>query len=701
MQKTPRWLITAFVCFLTSFSFAQSLSNYATYSLEVTPFRTPFGNILTEKDIDLNFNNLTQVAENGELYIRVDFTRGLKSNYLLQTAIPGTGFAYRIDYTMPKYRVSIIDNNGQLLLQKNYGGEKRAALFGEFESIGSIEDLKFEWEANRAEFYARLESQPEELPKQEMDEELKVAILKKANEAATGVPIAANTTPTIQPVITEEPTQLVAQDGRKRPDSRPNKANVNIYRRPDPKRTKVEDPSEPKLSSTSEQLFNLNGFIEVDACSKYSYQLKNIHPYATLTVFMQDKPEDELDEIILGAGETKFFSGLPHKFSWLKATYLRDDFQGDRIDIKENLNLITTDENQPRIVTTLLDQFFAQVKPNIVFVPKFDDKTDEVMDYVPENNVWQAQLKDFLNKQTTTSLTKGEANKIARETEQLLIIKALRTISEKVEQNLESEDEQKLIYPIIKASDNFRSVTPLLAFEYSQSAFLKEGVSLFWNQQQAHRASISFRLPFEWQINKRKTGSFSTLNVKASFESIRLDFNQDQFQAYAIDPQSAFQEFEQVLPEEQFSIQATQLSAGLSWKFYFPLPIIEIEGGAFFSHQTRLLWGEDQGQFPRTLFSPENEIIADVADLSSFRPYFGAKIAIPFYFSGYKFDCESSLRNIHLFAGIRMYPVDFTENNKYNLAIRDAADIDFIPIPLQEGKSKFLMHLMIGGGVEF
>lgn len=118
---------------------------------------------------------------------------------------------------------------------------------------------------------------------------------------------------------------------------------------------------------------------------------------------------------------------------------------------------------------------------------------------------------------------------------------------------------------------------------------------------------------------------------------------------------------------------------------------------------TKLVYygGEDQGQFPRTLFSPENEIISNVADLSSFRPYFGAKVAIPFYFSGYKFDCESSLRNIHLFAGIRMYPIDFTENGNYNLAIRDAADIDFIPIPLQEGKSKFLMHLMIGGGIEF
>ncbi len=700
MEKTPRWLITALVCFLASLSFAQSLSNYSTYSLEVTPFRTPYGNILTQKDIDLQFNQLTQVAENGDLYIRVDFIRGLKSNYLLQTAIPGTGFAYRIDYTMPKYRVSIIDNNGSLLLQKNYGGEKRAALFGEFESIASVEDLKFEWEANREAFYARLESQPEELPQQEMDEELQIAILQKAQEVVTETPIADNTNAPAQPAI-EEPTQPATQDGRKRPESRPSKANVNIYRRPDPKRTKVEDPSEPTLSPNGQQFFDLNGFIEVDACSKYSYQLKNIHPYATLTVFMQNKPEQDLEEVILSAGETKFFSGLPHKLAWIKATYLKDDFQGDQIDLKENLNLIATDDTKPRIVTTLLDQFFAQVKPSILFVPKYDNKTDEVMDYVPENNVWQAQLKDFLAKQTTTNLTKGEANKIARETEEFLKVKALRSISENIEQKLDSEDQQKLIYPIIKASDNFRSITPLLAFEYSQSAFLNEGVSEFWNEQQAHRASLSFRLPFEWQINKRKTGSFSTLNVKASFESIRLDFNQDQFQAFAIDPEGAFQEFEQVLPEEQFSIQATQLSAGLSWKFYFPLPIVEIEGGAFYSHQTRLLWGEDQGQFPRSIFSPENEIIPDVVDLSSFRPYFGVKVAIPFYFSGYKFDCESTYQNVHLFVGLRMYPIDFTENNNYNVAIRDAADIDFIPIPLQQGQSDFLLHLMIGGGVEF
>lgn len=699
MTKSPHWLFTAVICFMSTLSFTQvSLSNYATYSLEVLPYKSQYGNILTEKDIDLTFSNLTRVSENGDLYIRVEFIRGLKSNYLLQTAIPGTGFAYRIDYRMPRYKVSIVDENGILVLQKIYGGEKRNALFGEFESISSVEDLKFEWETNRDEFYAKLESQPEEIPEQKMDEELLVAIQGKAQEMTMDKP----STPIDEPPtpVIPEPTEPVAQETRKKPESRPSKANVNIYKRPDKKKTKVADPSEPKLSPSSEQIYDLNGFIEVDACSKYSYQLRNKHPFATMTVYIQDKPENDPEELILTPGETKFMSGLPHRHAWIVATYQRGDFQEDQIVAKEDLNMIASDDTNPRIVTDLLDQFFAEVKPQILFAPKFNDNTDEVADYVPENKFWQEQLKAYLA-QKNTSLTKGEQNKIARETEKLLAIKAIRSISERIEQNIDSEDQQKLIYPIIKASKNFRNVTPFIALEYSQSAFLNKGISEFWNTQQAHRASISFRLPVEWQLSKRKSGAFSTLNIKASFESIRLDFNQSEFQAYAIDPGNNFPDPEPVLEGDQFAIQATQLSAGLAWKLYFPLPILEIEGGAFFSHKTRLLWGQDQGQFPRSLFSPENEIITDVVDLSSFRPYFGAKIGIPFYLSGYKFNCDSNLRNAHVFAGFRMYPVDFSKNDNYNIFIRDAADIDFIPIPLENGQSKFLMHLMVGGAVEF
>ena len=704
MKKTPRFLVTVFICFLSTFLFAQvSLSNYSTYTLDVVPFKSQYDNILTEKDIDLTFTNLTRVEENGDLFIRVNFVLGLKSNYLLQTAIPGTGFAYRIDYQMPMYRVSIIDKNGILLLQKMYGGEKRNAIYGEEESIGSIEDLKFEWETSREEFYAELERQPEELPQQEMFEEIRVAVLNKAQELATenGTAIATgiDTSPVAETPIVAAEEQT--QETRKRPESRPNKSNVNIYRRPDPKRTKEEDPSEPKLSTTSEQIFDLNGFLSVDACSKFSYQITNNHPFATLTMLIQDDPTKESDEYILGPGETKFFKGLPDKNAWVKALYEKGDFQEDQINIKEELNLIATDVDKPRVVTTLLDQFFEQVKPSIVFAPKFNSDTDEVTDYEPENNFWQEQLRAFLAQQTYTSLTKGEQNKIARETVRLLKVRALRTISETVEADLDDEAQQKLIYPLIKGSKNFKNITPLLAFEYSQSAFINEGINEFWNQQRNYRASVSFRLPFEWQLGRRKTGAYSTLNIKASFESLLFDFNQDEFQAYVIDPEGTFLEPEQVLPEEQLSIQTTHLSAGLAWKFYFPVPIVEIEGGAFYSHSTRLLWGTDQGQFPRRLFSPENEIIPDVVDLSSFRPYVGAKIGLPLYLSGYKFDCNSSLRNIHLFAGVRIFPVNFSMNENYDVFIRDAADIDFIPVPLQDGQSEFLFHLMLGGAFEF
>ncbi|MEM6321825.1 MAG: hypothetical protein AAF960_29460 [Bacteroidota bacterium] len=698
MKKTPRWLSTVCLCFLAAFSSAQiSLSNYNTYSLEVTPFRTQYGNILTEKDVNLSFKNLTRVEENGDLYIRVDFVDGLKSNYLLQTAIPGTGFAYRVEYRMPTYRVSILDRNGNLILQKMYGGEKRKTLFGEFESISSIEDLKFEWEANRDAFYAKLESKPEEIPTQPMDQELTAAVLAKSQEMATGTtspPVADN------PPVTPEEPETTPTETRKKPNSRPSKANVNIYRRPE-KRKMADDPATPKLSPTSEQIYDLNGFIEVDACSKYSYQIKNIHPLASMTVLLQDDPTNEPEEILLSPNEEKFFSGVPDKSAWLVATYQRGDFQEDQINVKEDLNLIATDENQPRIVTTLLDQFFEEVKPQINVVPQYDNETDEMIGYQPENNVWKKQLRDFLAKQTVSTLTKGEQNKIANETEKLLTIRAIRAISEQIEPKVDDESKQKLIYPIVKASKNFRNTTPFLAVELSRSAFLTEGINEYWNQQTAYRASMSFRLPFEWPLGKRKTGAFSTLNIKASYEVLTLDFNQTDFRAFAIDPENAFMEPEQVFPEEQFALQATQLSAGLAWKFYFPLPIFEIEAGAFYSNQTRLLWGEDQGQFPRSLFNPENAIISNVVDLSSFRPYFGAKVGLPFYFSGYKFDCDSNLKNAHVFAGFRMYPVDFSKNDNYNVFIRDATDIDFIPIPLEDGQSTFLMHLMLGLAVEF
>lgn len=691
MKKLTLLLTSVLVCLISINSSAQvSLSNYSTYNLEVIPFRSDYQNVLTEKDVNLNFNNLTQVADNGDLYIRVSFISGLKSSYLLQTAIPGTGFAYRCAYIMPSYRVSIIDKNGNLILQKIYGGQKQEAVFGEYSSISSPEDLKYEWEANRVAFYQQLESSPEEPIIQEMDEELAIAVQRKAQEIATGE---------VQPTQSEE----VQEAEEERKITHTGKPRTNIYkpnkRNPKPE-NKKDDPSEPKLSTTSEQIFDLNGFIEVAACSKYSYQLLNNHPTATLTVYIQRKPELDAEEVLLGPGEGKFFRGLPHKHAWIIATYLKEDFQGDQILLKEELNLLAGEDNSPRVITDLLDQYFQQIKPHIVFAPVLDNN-DEVIGLESENDQWKNSLKEYLSAQTVASINKSNQTKIVELTEALLSAKALRSVSEKVEKTLDSEDDQKLIYPIIKSSKNFRNVTPLLSVEFSQSlSVIGSGINNFWDKPSNSRASISFRLPFEWQLSRRKSGSYSTVHVKASYESLTLDFNRD-FQAFAIDPESAFEEPEAVIPDEQFAIQTTQLGAGLAWKLYFPLPIVEIEGGAFFSHKTRLLWGQDRGQFPRSVFSPENEIIPDVVNLSSFRPYFGAKIAVPFYFSGYKFDCDSKLSNVQIFAGFRMYPVNFVENTNYKVFIKDAALIDFIPIPLQEGQSKFLMHLTIGGAVEF
>ena len=164
MKKRTLLLSLVCVCVFATISIAQiSLSDYSSYNLEVIPFRTHFGNTLSEKDIDLTFSDLRRVEENGDVHIRIIFLSGLQSNYLLQTAINNIGFAYRVFYKTPSYRVTIIDNKGNLLLQKIYGGEDKEALYGEFLSLSSPEDLKFEWENGREAFYKNLESSEETL----------------------------------------------------------------------------------------------------------------------------------------------------------------------------------------------------------------------------------------------------------------------------------------------------------------------------------------------------------------------------------------------------------------------------------------------------------------------------------------------------------------------------------------------------------
>jgi len=479
---------------------------------------------------------------------------------------------------------------------------------------------------------------------------------------------------------------------------RVNPSKVNVYRRSE---IRTDEPGMPILNTSGPQIFDLNGFIRLEVCSKYSYQIINNHPTSTFTVQVKTGEGQEVRQITLSAGEIKRLNGLPHRQAWLLTTYPKENFEDDQIDLKEQLNLVTDSDLRAQTVTDILDKYFTEKKPQITFVSTFDNGTDEITAYEPKSNQWKNSLDNFLSDQQELNLNRLQQNEIISLTEQLLTARALRSVSKKIEEHPNSEDQQKLIYPIIKKSKNFRRVSPRVSLSYSQSLpFLKEGINTYWHQQKNHQVDLSFRLPLEWQFMKRNSAFFSNLHIRASFESLLLDFNRN-FEAFAINPESVFEEPELVEPSEQFALQTTQLSTGLVWKFYFPLPIIELEGGTFIRNKTRLLWGEDQGKFPASVFSPKNEIIADITHLSNFRPYFGARVGIPFYFSGYQYDCDSRLRNIHLFAGFRMFPVDFSKNENYSVFIRDPAGIDFIPIPLEDGNNKYLMHFMIGGAAEF
>ena len=521
-----------------------------------------------------------------------------------------------------------------------------------------------------------------------MDDDFKVAVLNKAQEIATGEPIATTS---------QEETSDDSEDRTITPGKGPRK---NIYKPSARNKNPSEpQPGDPNLNTSSDEQHSLNGFIEIAACSKYSYQLTNKHPFATLTVFFQKTPSEEVQEFILPPGQVKFFKGLPHKDSWIVAAYLQDDFLGNQIDLKEQINQFGGENATARAITDLIEQFYEKNKPKISFVPKVSSKTGEVMDYVQENDAWQEQLRTFLA-ESDLNISKANQTKIIKKNEELLTAKALRSVSAYVEKDLYGSANQKLIYPVVKASKNFRSITPFLSLEYAQSITKTGGLNDYWKDQSANRISLSVRLPFEWQLNARKSGSFSAIYLKASYELLSFDWNREH-PVLALDPENPLNEPEAVLPEEQFAFQTNQLSGGLAWKLYFPLPIVELEAGTFFSHKTRLLWGEDSGQFPRKIFSPENEIISDLADLNAFRPYFGAKLAIPYYFSGYKFDCDSRLRNVQLFGSFRMYPVNFSPNDNYKVFIRDINSPDLIQAPLQEGNSKWLMQIMVGAALEF
>jgi hypothetical protein len=412
------------------------------------------------------------------------------------------------------------------------------------------------------------------------------------------------------------------------------------------------------------------------------------------------KPEKEPTYYLLKAGDSKFFDKVPAKQAWYRVTYEEEDFKEDEMNLRDNSFSEEQESIHPQKVSSFLQTFFKTVKPSIIISPKYGLESDEVIDFEFEDDFWKRQLKAYIAQSTDADIQSISSAALLDFGEQSLKAKTLRQISKSVEMELEEEDSQKPLLPLIKKSPNYRNISPSFSLSYSQSLpVLGKEVNQYWEHPKKYRISASIRL-IEWPFLKKKTGSVSSLNFKTSYESLVMDFNRT-YEAHATDPQAAFEDPEKITETAQFAIQSTQLSAGLAWRFYFPLPILEIEGGTYFSQRSHLLWGEEATSITGNIFSSANKRVADVATLSKFRPYFGAKIAIPYYFSGYKFDCDSRLSNVQVFASLHVFSLDYNPNPAYKVFVKEGSTNNFNPVSLKSNSSKLSLHFMIGAAVEF
>ena len=180
MFKPPFFIVnTWYIVILLGFIFhnygraQQSIDNYDTYTLQIQSIQTSLKNNLNEVQLNINFNPFTRVESDGDLEITVTFLEGIQYKYLLQTALPDVGFTYKTIFTLPTYRLTVIDKYGNLLLREEYGGEKSKAYYGEYENFTSVDELEKSWPLNRNIFFKQLENEQLDIPTLEFYEELK------------------------------------------------------------------------------------------------------------------------------------------------------------------------------------------------------------------------------------------------------------------------------------------------------------------------------------------------------------------------------------------------------------------------------------------------------------------------------------------------------------------------------------------------
>lgn len=129
-----------------------------TYSIEADPFSTDFGNNFAYYHVNLDLNDLTRVARNGNITVAIDFQQGMEIKETRFESRPNGTIYYINDIVTPRFNAVVSDPSGNVLLQKAYGGEAKKVDYGKNLRYNESQ-LATKWLNSKDQYLQKLEFQ--------------------------------------------------------------------------------------------------------------------------------------------------------------------------------------------------------------------------------------------------------------------------------------------------------------------------------------------------------------------------------------------------------------------------------------------------------------------------------------------------------------------------------------------------------------
>ncbi len=160
MRILPLLLSCSLLFLWSSHSIAQTSP---TYSLEIHSLISEYGNTLgpvVHQSIQKQWPTWEQISSSsGDYHIQIHFIEGLLAKQYTFKKLSRTQYIYQVQYFSPKYDALVKDKNGQVVLQKSYGGEKIVSTFGTNAQYTSPDKLALAWRHEREAYYKAKETE--------------------------------------------------------------------------------------------------------------------------------------------------------------------------------------------------------------------------------------------------------------------------------------------------------------------------------------------------------------------------------------------------------------------------------------------------------------------------------------------------------------------------------------------------------------